>query len=378
MTDLQLLLVLLVAFYLWECAQWIRRPGVVFRSWLGAAYQLAQPAGTLSNRLGGFIFAMPIPGLGATFAVQWPPILLTRDALIAHLDPLDLSDGALPSATARVPIEQLERIEAKRHVVWVNGRKFAAAGSNAAAQTLAAFIKELKATKPAAREPLIEKWLQQSLDDKLAAERINEWQVAVGRLGFVCGIEFALVVFAGGWLGLGLSLREVWVWFVGALVIINWIATVKFARAHRRLFPDALEERIQHTTMMALFPLATIRAVDVLSRPLLEKFHPLAVGLHLLGRDAFEQLAQRQLRRVRLWMSEAPTEDQPYFRQLEDAVVRFLRTAKVAVEKSLVTPPASDPNCRSFCPRCGSQFTFATGPCKDCGTIQVQPLASVR
>ena len=177
----------------------------------------------------------------------------------------------------------------------------------------------------------------------------------------------------GGLSGLG-SLATAY----GALVLVNWIATVKFARAHRRLFPDALEERIQHTTMMALFPLATIRAVDVLSRPLLEKFHPLAVGLHLLGRDAFEQLAQRQLRRVRLWKSEAPTEDQPYFRQLEDAVVRFLRTAKVAVEKSLVTPPASDPNCRSFCPRCGSQFTFATGPCKDCGTIQVQPLASVR
>lgn len=375
MNELQLLLVLLVAFYLWECAQWIRRPGVVFRSWLGEAGRLNLPMGALSNRLGGFLFASPLPGAGYFFAVQWSPLVFTRDTLLAHPDPLDLRNESPPNPTNRLSLAQAGSITAKRHLLWLDEKQFAAAGSASAARARAAFIRQLATTELAAREQRIADWLRTTLDSQAVAGRLTTWRRHTGWLRLFCGLEFALVAGICGWLAAGLSLREIWPWFAGGLLLLNTLATVQFARAHRRLFPEALEERIQHTVMMALFPLATIRAVDVLSRPLLEGFHPLAVAAQMLKPNELEAFARRHLRRVRVWLRQAPPDARPFYQQLETALGEFLRGVGLEVNQLLAPPPASEPVCRSFCPRCGSQFTFVTGPCADCGTVAVEPVA---
>jgi hypothetical protein len=377
MNELQLLLVLLVAFYLWECAQWIRRPGVVFRSWLGEAGRLNLPEGALSNRLGGFLFASPLPGAGYFFAVQWAPLLVTPDAIMAHPDPLDLRNESPPNPTNRLSLAQAGSITAKRHLLWLDEKQLAAAGSASAARAGAAFIRQLATTEPAAREQRIADWLRTTLDSPAVAGRLTTWRRHTGWLRLFCGLEFALVAGICGWLAAGLSLREVWPWFAGGLLLLNTLATVQFARAHRRLFPEALEERIQHTVMMALFPLATIRAVDVLSRPLLEGFHPLAVAAQLLKRNELEAFARRHLRRVRVWLRQAPPDARPFYQQLETALGEFLRSVGLEANQLLAPPPASEPVCQSYCPRCGSQFTFATGPCADCGTVAVEPVSTV-
>lgn len=376
MNELQLLLVLLVAFYLWECAQWIRRPGVVFRSWLGEAGRLNLPVGALSNRRGGFLFATPLPGAGYFFAVQWLPLLVTRDTIVAHPDPLDLRDESPPRASQRLPVAQSGSIAARRQLLWLEGKRFAVAGSTTAARAASVFIKQLARTEPGNRQQLIADWLRASLDSQAVAERLTTWRRHTGWLRLFCGLEFALVAGICGWLAAGLSLREIWPWFAGGLILLNTLATVQFARAHRRLFPEALEERIQHTVMMALFPLATIRAVDVLSRPLLEGFHPLAVAAQLLKRNELEAFTRRQLRRARVWLRQAPPEERPFYQQLDAALGEFLRSAGLDADQLLAPPPASEPVCRSYCPRCGSQFTFATGPCADCGTVAVEPVSA--
>lgn len=376
MNELQLLLVLLVAFYLWECAQWIRRPGVVFRSWLGEAARLKLPVGALSNRLGGFLFASPLPGAGYFFAVQWSPLLFSADTLLAHPDPLDLRHEAPPNPTNRLPLAQAGSIAAKRHLLWLDGKQFAVAGSATAARAAAALIRQLATAEPAAREQRIADWLRASLDSQAVAERLTAWRRHSGWLRLLCGLEFALVSGIGAWLAAGISLREIWPWFAGGLLLLNTLATVQFARAHRRLFPEALEERIQHTVMMALFPLATIRAVDVLSRPLLEGFHPLAVAAQLLKRNELEAFTRRHLRRVRVWLRQAPPDARPFYQQLEAALREFLPRLGLEADQLLAPPPAGEPVCRSYCPRCGSQFTFPAGPCSDCGTVAVEPVSA--
>lgn len=376
MNDLQILLLVMVGFYLWECAHWIRRPGIVLRSWLGEASRCVLPTGILSNRLGGFLFASPLPGAGAFFAVQWPPVLVTANAAIAHPDPLDQRDELPPVATVVMTWEEIRRIETQRHHLLINGKKFAAAGSPAGARALAKLISKLKSHPAQERADFVDQWLRTTFDTQVIAQRVDVWRKSILWLGVACGLEFLLVVVAMGWLLRGLALENVWLPFAINLVVVNSIACALFFRAHRRLFPDAFEERIQHTAMMAVFPLATLPAPTLLSRALLEGFHPLAVAAQLSTRSEFENLARRQLRRLRVRLVKAPEPQRPYFQQLDKAIARFLRDQKIDVEKLLTPPPANDPDCRSFCPRCEDQFVFATGKCEACGSVPVEPVAS--
>lgn len=378
MNDLQILLLVLAGFYLWECAQWIRRPGVVFRSWIGEACRAVLPTGVLSNRLGGLIFAGPLPGAGAFFAVQWPPVLFTSETVIAHPDPLDLRDELPAAASVALAWDEIKLVETQRHQLLLNERRFVAAGSPAAARALARLINQLKSRPVAERTAAIEQWLRGTLDTAAVGQRVAAWRNAVWWLGLFCGVEFLLVVFALGWLLRGLALDNIWLPFVVSLIGVNVIATALFFRAHRRLFPDAFEERIQHTAMMAVFPLATIPAPTLLSRALLEGFHPLAVAACLARRSEFEALARRQLRRVGVWLGKVPEGHRPYFQQLDRADIAFLREQKVDVEKLLAPPAANDPDCRSFCPRCEGQFVFVSGHCAACGSIPVEPVAGIQ
>jgi len=378
MNDLQILLLVLAGFHFWECAQWIRRPGVAFRSWFGGSCRRALPSGVLHNRLGGFLFGPPLPGIGAFFAVQWPPVLFTDEAVVAHADPLDQRDELPATATVALPWEQLKLVETQRHHLLLNGRRFAAAGSPSAARALARHINKLKALPAKDRADFVDQWLRNTFDTQVIGQRVAAWRTAISWLGVVCGLEFLLVAVAMGWLLRGLALDNVWLPFVINLIVVNIFATTLFFRAHRRLYPDAFEERVQHTAMMAVFPLATIPAPTLLSRPLLEGCHPLAVAAQLSARVEFENLARRHLRRLRVWLARAPEVQRPCFRQMEKAVVAFLHEQKIDLARLLAAPPASDPDCRSFCPRCEGQFTFATGHCAACGSVPVEPVASVQ
>ncbi len=378
MNDLQLLLLLLVVFYGWECAQWIRRPGLVFRSWLGGACRIVHPAGVLSNRLGAFLFATPLPGAGAFFAVPWPPLLFTADAVIFHADPLDLRDELPARTTLALRWDEIKVVETQRHHLLLNGRRFASVGSPAGAHALARHINKLKALPAEKRPDSVDQWLRTTFDTQVIEQRVTAWRTAISWLGVICGLEFILVAVAMGWLLRGLALDNIWLPFVINLIVVNIFATTLFFRAHRRLFPDAFEERIQHTAMMAVFPLATIPAPTLLSRTLLEGFHPLAVAAQLAARGEFENLARRHLRRLRVWLAKAPEMERPCFQQMEKAVVAFLHEQKIDVAKLLAPPPANDPDCHSFCPRCEGQFTFATGHCEACGSVPVEPVASTQ
>src|SRR5258708_15286249 len=64
MNDLELLYLVLALVYVWECACWVPRGRVVFRTWLSRRWRLVQPGELLGNQRGGFVFAAPLPPLG--------------------------------------------------------------------------------------------------------------------------------------------------------------------------------------------------------------------------------------------------------------------------------------------------------------------------
>jgi len=375
MNDFEFLLVLLAVFYAWECLHWIRRPGIAFRSWFGAAWSCKLPTGGLSNRFGGILFSMPLPSLGGFFAVNRAPLIITENKLISHPDPLDLYDETPTRSDARIGFEQIRSIRSKRHHVLVNGKIFFSAGSPSLAESLAVRIKKLKAENPEQRVAMQSQWLKESFDTEVIRESVQTLRDSTRLLGVFCTLLLAHIAVVVPWIGLNFTLANTWPVLVGALLFVNTAIAFQFWRLHSRFYPDASDERFQLTFMMALFPLASIRATETLARPLLENFHPLAVSKVLLTENAFKQAAAWHVRRlgVRLKTS-LSTEERDFFERLEKTTREFLRAQKIDTAELLEPPKPGDPSCRSYCPRCGSQFTFESGKCSDCGSVPVERL----
>ncbi|GEM_PF-2504018 len=375
MNDFEFLLLLLAVFYVWECLCWIRRPGVAFRSWFGVGWSWRLPTGGLSNRFGGFLLSMPLPSFGGFFPVNWPTFAVTENALVKHRDLLDLYDEAPTKSDGRIAFDAVETVRSKRHHILINGRKELAAGSPVLAELLVGRIKKLKAAKPAERPEMEAQWLKESFDIKPIRDGVKSLDDAGRMLGFLSLMLLTHVAVVVPWIGLKYTLSSTWPMLVGVLLFVNTTIAIRFCRLHRRFYPAASDERFQHTFMMCLYPLASIRARETLAQPFLVGFHPLAVAKVLLTGDVFKRIAAQHLRRlsVRIQLT-TDLDERECFARLETATRTFLREQKTDVKALLVMPAPGDPACRSFCPRCGSQFTFEKGNCSDCGTVAVELL----
>ena len=126
----------------------------------------------------------------------------------------------------------------------------------------------------------------------------------------------------------------------------------------------------------------TIRARDLLSRPLLEQFHPVAMAKAFCQESEFKAMARGAVLDFHFpAKSSASTALGPvtaqtvvrYCRELEKkALETFLQRHGLKIAELLQAPEPMDDSCLAFCPRCQAQFTFVDGECSDCGGIKLQ------
>jgi hypothetical protein len=119
-----------------------------------------------------------------------------------------------------------------------------------------------------------------------------------------------------------------------------------------------------------------MRGHDVLSRPALEIFHPLAIAKVFCAEKTFLELARRTLRELRYTVPvHAPGDtlaletERQWRALLLKTIENFLSQLGFAPEKILTPPVPADEACRSYCPRCLAQFTASEGVCPDCGGV---------
>ena len=154
-----------------------------------------------------------------------------------------------------------------------------------------------------------------------------------------------------------------------------------FRRAHNKFYPDLEDERFTHFLITFLSPVTAIRACDVLSRPLLEAYHPLALAKIFCPTKQFEAMARRYWREI-LYpaLPICPREDrlaletERYSRSiLQEAAERFLKRSGIETNALIQPPLPADETCLSYCPRCLAQFTARDGLCPDCGGLPLAP-----
>ena len=377
MTELELLFLVLAVIYGWECTCWVRRGSVVLRTWLGRRWRLAHPGEVLGNQRGGLVFAHPLPPLGTVLIGNQLPLSLSPEAALAYMAP-SINPGWRPAQTGRlVRFDDLREVQASGKAVLVDGKVLLKAASPTFAAFLAGQLRRLSKLALGQRESAIGEILTQSLDVSAVQRRWQEFQKLTGKVRLVTNLLFGYLFVFAPLLIWFLGFRLCWLGLLVGLLALTTTTTIFFCRAHKALYPSAEDERFTHAIIILLSPATTIRAQDMLSRPLLEAFHPLALAKAFCPEQEFRAFARSVLREVRfpglpvcpLVEPVAQATEAQARGALQRAVEGFLKQCGLDPEE-LVQPPApTDDTCRSYCPRCLSQFTATAGACADCGGL---------
>ena len=384
MTDLELLYAVLALIYCWECAWWLRRGAVGFRTWRGRRWGVVHPSVLLGNQALGFVFGCPLPPLGTILAGAQTPLSLAPDGVLAFVAPV-VNPGWRPPQSARlVRWEEFRSVEAKGKTVRVNGTILVKALSPTFAGHLADGLRRLSREPAARREKAIREWLQAGFDQRALKARWQEFERETGRLKLLANGLFAFLFIAAPGLIWFLGLHRCWLGLVAGLLGFLFGIAFLFRRAHKKLYPSAEDERFTQFIIVLLSPATTPRARDLLSRPLLESFHPLTIAEAFCPKESFLALARLVVREIRYPALPACPLDDPLARGIEgywrsalrETVERFLKQSGVEAAELLLPPAATDPACRSYCPRCLTQFTTAGGECADCGGIRLEALVA--
>ena len=380
MSDVQWLFAVVAALYVWECACWLRRGGVAFFTWLGRRWQALQPGSLVANQAGGFVLAAPLPPLGSVFVANQFPLSLSPDGVLGFVA-TNVNPGWRPAQTGRfVRFQNVREVSAAGRKVRINGEILVTCPTATLARQIVATLKRISSLKPEQRAGAIAEFFQASLDPAAVERRVQVFtessKLVRALANGVVAYVFLVVPVAVWKIGFKLS----WLWLLIGLLALTCATAISFLRAHRRLYPDAEDERFTHTLTILLAPTSAMRAVDALARPLLENFHPLAPAKALLPSEEFRQFAQR------LWldlqnpaMPQTPNDDaavravEQHSRQVwQEAVAGMLKRSGLKLDALAQPPPPNDETCRAYCPRCQAQFMNVEGNCTDCGGLALR------
>src|SRR6266478_9851546 len=298
MSDLQLLFLVLAVLYGWECACWINRGSVAFRSWWGRRWQVAHPGALLGNQRGGFVLTNPFPPLGTLFTATQSPLSLSPEAVLAYVATgINPVGRAVQNGTC-FPWSEIRRIETRGKKVLLNGELLLQAPSPGFAAMMAQTLRQASEVARADREKLIRETLNQGFDTSRIAQQREEFKTRTSNLRFVTNALFIYLFIVSPLVIWRFGFHQCWPLLLAALLVLTCTTAILFRRAHKIFYPAAEDDRFTHFVIILLSPVTAIRACDVLSRPLFEAYHPLAMARVFCPTEAFKALARRYWREL--------------------------------------------------------------------------------
>ena len=384
MTELQLLLLIFTLIYLWECVCWINRGSVGFLTWFGRRWHAAHPASLVGNQSGGFVFAHPLPPLGTILIGNQYPLSISPDAVLAYVAP-SVNPGSRPTQSAKLfKFEHIRKVEGLGKKVRINGELLLKVGSATYASHIAQQLDELTKLHPAKREGALKEMARDCFDTKAIIERWDAFRDPIVNIRILTNWLFTYLFIFTPILIWRLGFHMVWPTLLAGLLCFTIATSIFFRRIHKVFHPTAEDDRFTHFLTILLSPATTIRAQDALSRPLLERFHPLAIAKVFCTEDEFRNFASTILRDIRYPALPLCPRNEPLALEaesfsrslLENTAEEFLKKNNVSIKKLLQPPEPTDPTCASYCPRCLAQFTIIDGKCDDCGGLSLAPFVN--
>lgn len=365
MSDLQFFYVVMGAFYLWECTHWLRTATVPFVTWVGESFRVTHPFFVANSREAGLVFASPVLSIGTLFvSSEWPVAIAPQ--------------GVANAAGTHVSFADQPRFTSRRQQLRVEGQPFAKGASRSHVRWLADELNKISSAAEPEREDRVLALLRGAMDSKRIVDRLGEFKQTAS---LPSGLALALFLFAfmiAPAMIWRFGLAVLWPWLLGGVVLLSIVNAMVFFRGHKRLHPELDDERFGSFLMVLLFPPAAMRTRDLLSRPLLERFHPLALSKELCNANRFKAMAGRAVREGRhpreigAMSKPGAAEVWQWFNQTKAKEgEEFVAQAGLQPDTFAAAPHRSDPDGKSYCPRCQAQFTRTDGVCSDCGIVLV-------
>jgi hypothetical protein len=377
MSELELLFLVLAVIYACECGCWLRRGSVALVTRAGRRWRLAHPGELLGNQRGGLIFAHPFPPLGTVLTGNQYPLSLSPEAVLAYVAP-SINPGGRPLQTEElIRFDEIRTVETMGRTVRANGRRLLKAASPTFAAHLAQDLRRLRGLAPEQRQDAIADILAASLDADALRRRWQEFQEQTTKVRLLTNLLFGYLFVLAPVLIWYLGFRLSWLGLLVGLLALTTTTAFCFQRAHKTFYPAAEDERFSHFLTIFLSPATTIRAHDVLSRPLLESFHPLALAKVFCPEPEFRAFARTVWREIRFPGLPVCPRAEPVAEAAEGharaalrrAIEDFLEHCGLHPDELAQPPTPTDDTCRSYCPRCLAQFTTSNGTCADCGGL---------
>ncbi len=278
MSETWTLFALLALFYFTEGIWWTPRLAACVFATLAGRRGIRAPLALSESAASGVLLPPTLVCTGRRFiATSWPASL-SPDGVssrpFSFIDPFEESDAAerfLPYAEAAA----LDRRGA--HLV-LGGQVFARADSARDAARLHALILDLASLPEAERAGRIREVLDRSLDVREARRRIRKLTWLLRRSSSLPSLYLAaLGVFAPLYTAF-YGIERAWPFILLMHLVLAAVGLYVFLRVSRVLPTMPADERLYHAVMILMFPPATPRYPEHISRGLVSDLHPLAVA----------------------------------------------------------------------------------------------------
>jgi hypothetical protein len=373
MSDEQTLLAVIAAIYLADCLFWIPRNGLGFTRWLGKFWNIRVPSTIVGNDRGALGFANPLPPLGlATRAAGWT-ISISERGVFSYASAAFNPGGRAPQKAIFYEWSKIESVQREEKEIWMNGKLFAKAVTEYSARWMAAEVSRLQKCAGKKRAAEIEKTIAASCDPVEVTRRVKEFQMQSWALKYLSNWLFVFLFGACPILVWRLGMvGAIWPMVIGIYLQTIVIALV-FSKVHRKLYASDSGQIFKPFLTMLLAAPSAIRAHDILGRPLLESFHPVAVAKALCRSQDFESFASAPIRdllfpRMPVVPPDSPEAAIAVEKDFREMVLKSLKR-KLAFDETefLKAPEKTETVHTAYCPRCLQQFTEAATSCPDCG-----------
>ncbi len=373
MIEFWLLLLVILALYVFECFVWVAPGSIAFRltsNPLRAVRMLTKPR------------ILPHPSIA--FGIPFP---FRSEIIVASPLPILLSPaGIVPAVAVGVPparflaFEDMVDIVAEQKRLIINQTLFSISPSEAQAIDLAQMLIRLKSRSPTERKIEIAEDLARMIDPGVAGLRMKQFvdetiSVSLSSLSLLI-FTFVLSPIAVKLWGLTAAWRFLLAFVAFNVSLIAW----DFYAASRSLFVATGKVSWSSIFTILLSPPTAMRATRYLAKDAACNSHPLAFAAAGSSNEDFCALASTILRDlifaadIDAGVNDPAADCRQWFRNnFQDAVSQLIRQKGQNPDDLIAAPLRESEQARSYCPRCLSQFLIAEAVCLDCNRVSLKP-----
>jgi len=190
MSDVAMLLLVVGAIYLSECARWVQFDTILFSKRSLYGWRHRYPGGFIRNEKSALALGNLLPPLAPSLVTQWWPISMSPDAVLA-LAPQEVHPNARTSYTERlVALDDIQSVHTYESELLINDRAFANLCSPQLATWFAKLIRNLAAAPRASRAELIDQALNHALSSRRVERRFWQASRRATKLRLLCNTLF--------------------------------------------------------------------------------------------------------------------------------------------------------------------------------------------